>query len=235
MILLWRGKSMLFLLTPLREGRRLRAANHQHHSEYFYSRPYGRGDALAADQMDSAVQFLLTPLREGRRAAEIPAAARTLISTHAPAGGATCSATVAVAIVLPISTHAPAGGATSSWIICAYRRPISTHAPAGGATDLSILLWRMPVNFYSRPCGRGDQHLCNALINRSLISTHAPAGGATCCGKRHDLRFRQFLLTPLREGRLDKRRFGRRCRLISTHAPAGGATRRGLNPRNVGV
>ena len=80
------------------------------------------------------------------------------------------------------------------------------------------------VHFYSRPCGRGD-----------------------CCGKRHDLRFRQFLLTPLREGRqqpipteapaekflLTPLREGRRLPLpqrrrlccISTHAPAGGATK----------
>ena len=55
---------------------------------------------------------------------------------------------------------------------------ISTHAPAGGATSAAAL-----------------------LVLALGISTHAPAGGAT----RKKLRiFRRwvFLLTPLREGRL---------------------------------
>ena len=79
---------MLFLLTPLREGRprcffRIRGIH------YFYSRPCGRGDyrrsivhliprsflltplregrPAQAPSRDSRPQFLLTPLREGRR------------------------------------------------------------------------------------------------------------------------------------------------------------------------
>ena len=81
---------MLFLLTPLREGRprcffRIRGIH------YFYSRPCGRGDyrrsivhliprsflltplregrPAQAPSRDSRPQFLLTPLREGRRRA----------------------------------------------------------------------------------------------------------------------------------------------------------------------
>ena len=78
-----------------------------------------------------------------------------------------------------ISTHAPAGGATfteeerndCSGII-------STHAPAGGAT-----LPRLPppvcaVYFNSRARGGRDIFL-STIFTRLIISTHAPAGGAT--------------------------------------------------------
>ena len=55
---------------------------------------------------------------------------------------------------------------------------ISTHAPAGGATVHAAPAQRNPGNFYSRPCGRGDQ---SELVGQreAIISTHAPAGGAT--------------------------------------------------------
>ena len=104
---------------------------------------------------------------------------------------------------------------------------ISTHAPAGGATPVShtegeaIALFLLTplregrleldvlalclVDFYSRPCGRGD------LVERQTkrftycISTHAPAGGAT----------ELFHVAVPAE-----------C--ISTHAPAGGATGGGI-------
>ena len=100
-----------------------------------------------------------------------------------------------------ISTHAPAGGATrrgrfrcrpSGYF---YSRPcgrgdvflfsvgytklsISTHAPAGGATRVKCNGARSKQHFYSRPCGRGD-----------LVPPPPPLPGGP------------FLLTPLREGR----------------------------------
>ena len=55
--------------------------------------------------------FLLTPLREGRLP-QLDAAGEIGI----------------------ISTHAPAGGATQDYHRYPRHRPISTHAPAGGAT-----------------------------------------------------------------------------------------------------
>ena len=59
-----------------------------------------------------------------------------------------------------------------------------------------------PVYFYSRPCGRGDLAGEAGLHRRPFgISTHAPAGGATGEDLRAAQRV-QFLLTPLREGRL---------------------------------
>ena len=58
------------------------------------------------------------------------------------------------------------------------------------------------THFYSRPCGRGDRE---------------PGCSARCCSR--------FLLTPLREGRPERRITVYNARTISTHAPAGGATR----------
>ena len=122
---------------------------------------------------------------------------------------------------------------------------ISTHAPAGGATYAERAIIEALFHFYSRPCGRGDHGLASAYVKLE-ISTHAPAGGATHrqhsdrtevhnfysrpCGRgdivpsfSNSTRL-QFLLTPLREGRLTSPLKSSIWRYISTHAPAGGAT-----------
>ena len=56
-------------------------------------------------------KFLLTPLREGRLGLYRWDEKSEVISTHAPAGGATQVLSDMV-FHLTISTHAPAGGAT---------------------------------------------------------------------------------------------------------------------------
>ena len=78
--------------------------------------------------------FLLTPLREGRHTPDTGDYYISIISTHAPAGGATRADEQAVRIG-HISTHAPAGGATRFPRWCRH-----SNKPY----------------FYSRPCGRGD-------------------------------------------------------------------------------
>ena len=100
---------------------------------YFYSRPCGRGDSAHASDAANVVLFLLTPLREGRR-------------LHMGQPGRHP----------PISTHAPAGGATFLYSDSIFARIISTHAPAGGATGQRRDAVVGKVDFYSRPCGRGD-------------------------------------------------------------------------------
>ena len=80
------------------------------------------------------------------------------------------------------------------------RRNISTHAPAGGATSKT-----------------------ECVHQARNISTHAPAGGATISNGSRSWP-RRFLLTPLREGRLNRIVIALMQELISTHAPAGGAT-----------
>ena len=81
-----------------------------------------------------------------------------------------------------ISTHAPAGGATVHTAEEMRRVRISTHAPAGGAT------------FYA--------DMAEAFLD---ISTHAPAGGATGSDSDIMIHMIEFLLTPLREGRRERR------------------------------
>ena len=60
---------------------------------------------------------------------------------------------------------------------------------------------RVKENFYSRPCGRGDDFVVTTK-QKGAISTHAPAGGATFNNGRQFDSDGKFLLTPLREGRL---------------------------------
>ena len=100
-----------------------------------------------------------------------------------------------------ISTHAPAGGATDSGVTAQLVGNISTHAPAGGATIARLEKKSLPSDFYSRPCGRGDE---GTMANNGAIS--------------------KFLLTPLREGRRSVSATLDGKTSISTHAPAGGAT-----------
>ena len=100
-----------FLLTPLREGRRKRQS---------YRKPLKT--------------FLLTPLREGRPLHALLQSGSALISTHAPAGGATSADRAYTQNHYHISTHAPAGGATIYLSLPTEHTLISTHAPAGGAT-----------------------------------------------------------------------------------------------------
>ena len=145
-----------------------------------------------------------------------------MISTHAPAGGATVDRRSSVRRCSLISTHAPAGGATDCCHDLTNIEAISTHAPAGGAT------------------------LIAAAASGSSLFLLTPLREGRRCGKKQEARRNRFLLTPLREGRrklcyspavfLDfySRPCGRGdctggwrtayCRDISTHAPAGGAT-----------
>ena len=109
--------------------------------QHFYSRPCGRGDWNCTLRATTQILFLLTPLREGRPVIVGKCAYCREISTHAPAGGATCFD----------GTFNP-------------QYPISTHAPAGGATLRSLRLLLHRQYFYSRPCGRGDRTVPDAGI-----------------------------------------------------------------------
>ena len=236
--------AILFLLTPLREGRLRRHDGLHRAGMHFYSRPCGRGDFAASISLRSCI-----------------------ISTHAPAGGATGCKPYSFPN-WKISTHAPAGGATSH-VVCVedgtyyfYSRPcgrgdisggdrrhfanlISTHAPAGGATgtrENGLALFGISTH---APAGGATRRRLPSGVHR-LISTHAPAGGATTwraalrtlpvyfysrpCGRgdipqlHPSTQHHAFLLTPLREGRPAALHVLVCPFVISTHAPAGGAT-----------
>ena len=150
-------KAARFLLTPLREGRR-RSAWPDGRVCTFLLTPLREGRRQALAKRRHPPGFLLTPLREGRLESAITGVAKTTISTHAPAGGATMkstsgSVTEANFYSRPcgrgdgrgaqpngragvISTHAPAGGATAIAEYLGVSVAISTHAPAGGATAI---------------------------------------------------------------------------------------------------
>ena len=148
---------MPFLLTPLREGRQATGACTSE-TAYFYSRPCGRGDlGLDKDTVD-----------------------KILISTHAPAGGATEARRGTLHRSLHFYSRPCGRGDDGTDATKVVPRRISTHAPAGGATGssgstsasgavflltplregrLCVLAERDGIisYFYSRPCGRGDQ------------------------------------------------------------------------------
>ena len=80
---------LLFLLTPLREGRPLLRHFVVTFCIVFLLTPLREGRHTAGTYPTSGFTFLLTPLREGRRPRPIFLFPRLCISTHAPAGGAT--------------------------------------------------------------------------------------------------------------------------------------------------
>ena len=155
----------------------------------FYSRPCGRGDTDEEGTEHQVLSFLLTPLREGRHALAAVAYAlgndfysrpcgrgdkknknilrKCIISTHAPAGGATTAAQTSrmrqrLFLLTPLREGRRAGGMWRK----SYGTIISTHAPAGGAT-----------------CRRRRHE------KAASISTHAPAGGATAIFHKSVMRF----------------------------------------------
>ena len=146
-----------------------------------------------------------------------------LISTHAPAGGATRfrpngNGCRKLFLLTPLREgrrpRPSAPPACSVFLLTPLRegrRPLNllpardcrfllTPLREGRPTP-SASLWRPPPYFYSRPCGRGDNFTAAPVLH-GRISTHAPAGGATPFGRIAVFIIFVFLLTPLREGRL---------------------------------
>ena len=125
-------------------------------SFHFYSRPCGRGDMSVIWTHEPVALFLLTPLREGRPTRCCRAENLSLFLLT-PLREGRHNAVVDIALDGDvISTHAPAGGATGGARAAHGDVVISTHAPAGGATEYSEPRRRQEPYFYSRPCGRGD-------------------------------------------------------------------------------
>ena len=166
-----------FLLTPLREGRQMLAT------------PCARD-----------YRFLLTPLREGRHKLPVPLLRSAFDFYSRPCGrGDHLLADQRFTEAL-ISTHAPAGGATVDGALDRKNLPNFYSRPCGRGDTGSSTAARYLENFYSRPCGRGDRKQKPGSSHYS-ISTHAPAGGATVADRDAGAACFQFLLTPLREGR----------------------------------
>ena len=190
----------IFLLTPLREGRR---------------------DSGVTAQL---VGNISTHAPAGGATAQNPPGLRLhVISTHAPAGGATSSAAGSLQrswrfLLTPLREGRLEDGqkklAPNPFLLTPLREGrlglyrwdeksevISTHAPAGGATIRARLRRTRFANFYSRPCGRGDMLLASRRIpaTHDFYSRPCGRGDRRCNSERFHT---GFLLTPLREGRL---------------------------------
>ena len=170
----------LFLLTPLREGRRdviqidvciFHISTHAPaggatiwlvldapSSQNFYSRPCGRGDGRSSGSAGHrTTDFYSRPCGRGDYFRLTDDQAKKLISTHAPAGGATMQ-TALITLFFP------------EFLLTPLRE--GRHAVFQQAG-------RECAYFYSRPCGRGDFWPDRDTGEYDAISTHAPAGGAT--------------------------------------------------------
>ena len=85
---------------------------------YFYSRPCGRGDLpVSLILSEKSPLFLLTPLREGRPQVFFILKARIDYFYSRPCGRGDKATTQEAHLAEIISTHAPAGGATVSSLI----------------------------------------------------------------------------------------------------------------------
>ena len=87
------------------------------------------------DVAEAVKKFLLTPLREGRHDELNPLERAAVISTHAPAGGATKGALRPRGGLGEDFYSRPCGRGDARYTtMIMAQNPISTHAPAGGAT-----------------------------------------------------------------------------------------------------
>ena len=150
--------------------------------------------------------FLLTPLREGRRTRMDTGFSISIISTHAPAGGATRHCLCRRQLLLQfLLTPLREGRHLRVRMMPTIRVFLLTPLREGrhGRARKCVQIF---ADFYSRPCGRGDAHAPSA-ISMAFVFLLTPLRE----GRRDALREKKrwisvFLLTPLREGR---RRAGR--------------------------
>ena len=166
--------------------------------------------------------FLLTPLREGRHGAAPVDARAGFISTHAPAGGATGSARLPASVQGSFLLTPLREGRHADGDDCTQTPLISTHAPAGGATAADGPVGIRGLDFYSRPCGRGDGPSTAGSAKSADFYSRPCGRGDTAakillgeeeyfysrpCGRGDGWQMQLsagsliFLLTPLREGR----------------------------------
>ena len=235
----------------------------------FNSRPRVGGDPSVPPCQTWAVTFQFTPPRGGRRGCVrlclpagldfnsrprvggdafplVGAGRNTAISIHAPAWGATRSASSSVMPRVLFQFTPPRGGRRTSWRChtrwarnfnsrprvggrpssgCSSPSPwlISIHAPAWGATDKIDKCICFIVYFNSRPRVGGDQCQAQKQWIPCQFQFTPPRGG------RLDTIIQEaqegyFNSRPRVGGDTDSPRSSHKQRQISIHAPAWGAT-----------
>ena len=102
--------------------------------------------------------FLLTPLREGRRHTPPDIDNNVSISTHAPAGGATITMYGDIYEQQPfLLTPLREGRLSTITTVTAFTLFLLTPLREGRPEARSP--HHQTLYFYSRPCGRGDEHV----------------------------------------------------------------------------
>ena len=212
----------------------------------FYSRPCGRGDVTALEFHAHLHLFLLTPLREGRPFFRYSKRTCSIISTHAPAGGATRKQWMATLdgrfLLTPLREGRPErknnmAAKNNLFLLTPLREGRPAECYVSGAVRVFLLtplregrqtsfcFWHPKVSyFYSRPCGRGDDDSDFYMNTSNTISTHAPAGGATKARCSGSSSIPISTHAPAGGATVIARGFLVHDNFISTHAPAGGAT-----------
>ena len=147
-----------------------------------------------------------------------------IISTHAPAGGATCQASAAswpaVFLLTPLREGRLALGVRNGQ----SGRDFYSR-PCGRGDEPLLYICSSSSHFYSRPCGRGDQgHDAGGAPSRDHFYSRPCGRGDEWPEWLSQIRPGNFYSRPC--GRGDKGCADRHtgCHTISTHAPAGGAT-----------
>ena len=127
----------------------------------------------------SRATFLLTPLREGRPDAVLPCGEFELISTHAPAGGATSAAVMGKTISGKFLLTPLREGRRARSIRARPAKNYFYSRPCGRGDDKKPPGWAAFLLFLLTPLREGRQKLATVSMYSFAISTHAPAGGAT--------------------------------------------------------
>ena len=209
-----------FQLTRPRGARR---SNHEAHGlrrRFQLTRPRGARHSLIGPQGPEGPSFN-SRAREGRDRKDNTMRKTFIVSTHAPARGATSWPQLLLRLNV-VSTHAPARGATWDPMGYVFAAEVSTHAPARGATELRMADRSTIVFQLTRPRG-ARPGVASQVSDLQIVSTHAPARGAT---RNSEILKALTTVSTHAPARGATRPLARCCSLpsVSTHAPARGAT-----------
>ena len=143
---------------------------------HFNSRPCGRGDSPAPRPSPPCTQFQFTPLREGRlrrRATRRP----SVLFQFTPLREGRRTIRRRVKLLSLISIHAPAGGATYGFKILSSVRYFNSRPCGRGDCENDLLRGCCCISIHA-PAGGATGDL-EGVVSQDIISIHAPAGGAT--------------------------------------------------------
>ena len=147
----------IFLLTPLREGRRHTPPDIDNNVSISTHAPAGGATITMYGDIYEQQPFLLTPLREGRPEARSPHH-QTLYFYSRPCGrGDTTSFALPNILILFLLTPLREGRLSTITTVTAFTLFLLTPLREGRPEARSP--HHQTLYFYSRPCGRGDEHV----------------------------------------------------------------------------